>query len=233
MLIVCPLRFEAKLLQRAWPRSNAAVPRITCSGPGATGIERWAATASLPEGSTVVLAGVAGSLCESLRAGEARIIDRVISIASDETWTPTLRRTNASTMTIVGAPSIIRAADERLALAQRTGAHLVDLESAAFARLASARGWRWGIVRGVSDDPATSMPDRLDRWIAPDGRTRTMAVLAALFKQPSLLRELRCLHHNSKAALEASAPLLAQLCAREMGRGAPVESSSRSAHKNI
>ena len=218
MLIVCPLRFEARALRRALHRHGVEGFRIICCGPGASGIERWAATASLPESSPVVLAGVAGSLREDLRAGEARVIDHVVSISDDESWTPPLHLTTdaardsaASLTTIVSTPSIIRGRDERLAIAQRLGAHMVDLESVAFARIACARRWRWGIVRGVSDDPATSMPRDMDRWIAPNGRTRTLTVLAGLLMRPSLARDLRCLHHNSKAALDAAAQLLAHL----------------------
>ena len=209
--IICPLQFEATHLRRALAAQDVGSLEITCCGPGAVGVERWAQAAALAAGSAVVLAGTAGGIDERTRVGQAYVIERVISDAG-ESWTPTLSPPPASEAAIItSVNSIVTNADQRRALAQRTGAHLVDLESVAFARLASAHGWRWGIVRGVSDDLATSLPQGIDSWIAPDGRTRKLAVLAALLRKPSLARDVRCLRHNSLRALDSAALIAARM----------------------
>lgn len=154
--------------------------------------------------------GLAGSVCNSYVAGQAYIIDHVRS-ASGQEFHPPLRGERDHSTIITSADRIIASCDERLALAQRTGAHLVDLESVAFAELAIARGWRWGIIRGVSDDLSTLAPAGMEQWVDDRGRTRKVAVLAALARKPSMLREVRCLHHNSKQALVRAAELIAHM----------------------
>lgn len=208
--IVCPLQFEASLVRSAL-RQQGHQPNIACTGPGEGGIARWAGSAKLPPAdSSVLLVGVAGSVHSEFRAGEAFVIDRIRD-DSDETWTPHLRIDSGRETIITSVDRIISSRDARMGIAQRTGAHLVDLESFAFAKLATARGWRWGIVRGVSDDLDTRTPEDMERWIASDGRTRKLAVLAALARKPLMLRDLRCLHHNSKTALHRAAALIARL----------------------
>lgn len=208
-LVVCPLQFEASTLRRALAQDLAA-DSIVCCGPGAGGVERWAASASCPPRATVILAGLAGSVAADHRAGEAFAVDAIRG-GDGRTWTPAIRMESGAATIITSADRAVTARSERLELAQRSGAHLVDLESVAFAQLATARGWRWGIVRGVSDDLSTAAPGGIDRWIAPDGRTRIAAVMAALVRKPWLARDLRCLHHNSKTALTRAGRLVAQM----------------------
>ncbi len=217
LLIVCPLQFESSLLGSELSRLgvDAGAYRIECCGPGVAGIERWARSHALQlvAQSPVLLTGVAGALSADVRAGEACALSAVRS-GSGETWTSPLTSraiSPSSHMVITSADAPVVSREERLALAQRTGAHLVDMESVAFARQAAACGWHWGIVRGVSDDLRTLAPEGMERWVDQRGRTRSLAVLAALARRPRLLRDLRCLHHNSRAALARAAKIIAAL----------------------
>lgn len=213
-MVLCPLRFEAARIRRGLRSCGIDAPRdvtIDCCGLGARGVERWARDggAAVPAGATVILVGVAGSLCESIVVRQARVIAQVRSENREE-WTPPLQPAEGSNAPAIlaSASMIVASAEDRVAFAQRTGAQLVDMEAAAFARIATQRGWRWGVVRGVSDDLHTLAPSGMDGWITSDGQLRGFAVLAALARNPRMLPALRCLHHNSNCALDAAAALV-------------------------
>jgi hypothetical protein len=212
VVVLCPLRFEQKAMRKSVSGSDCAVE---CCGPGEAGINRWVQMQAPRHDDfqrIVILAGLAGSLRDDLVAGGAHVIEAVRS-DDGETWSSPLTDTPGHAV-ITSRDSIIATPQQRSALAQRTGAWLVDMESVAFARGAAARGWTWGIVRGISDDAATRMPAGMQQWLSASGRTRWLAVLADIAQKPSLVRDLRCLRDNSQRALAAAARLVAEMIER-------------------
>ncbi len=155
--------------------------------------------------SLVILAGLAGSLRREFAAGQAHAIAEVRDDAGAIIARSPVTHASIAGPIVAQVDRVMVDRAGREALASASGADLVDLESAAFARLAESRGWRWAIVRGVSDDPHTLLPVEASTWIASDGATRVLAVARSLLRRPALARELKRLHDNSRTALASCA----------------------------
>lgn len=101
--------------------------------------------------------------------------------------------------------------EEKRAEAARDRADVVDLEAAEFARAAVARGWRWRVVRGISDGHLDALPAGIERWTDDDGRTRLGAVAAALLRRQATAGDLVRIGRASAAAMRAVAHALARV----------------------
>ena len=184
---------------------------LHCCGPGAEAVAGWTGTID-PGDAPVILAGLAGALRPTHRVGTAHVITEVRpenGKAIIPSWPD--RHTNEPPRGGVGAAVVTSVATLvhepafKAALAARTGADLVDLESAAFASAAASRGWRWGIVRGVSDAADSDLPADVGTWIDAAGRLRWTALLAALRRRPALAGPLRRLGRDAREAMKAVA----------------------------
>lgn len=205
MVVVCPLRFEARQLGQAGLGDDV---RIECCGPGARAMTNWASALSNTD-QPVVLAGLAGSLHEDHRQGAARIVDRVIDADSGAEFRSSFLgfcrgsagdgRPVACSATSRGR--VVSDPADRQGLRDRTGADLVDMESVAFARFASEADWRWGIVRGISDDLTTTMPQGIEQWVDARGRTRIWKAAISLAMRPGQIEAARCLRRVSVEAM--------------------------------
>ena len=112
-------------------------------------------------------------------------------------------------VTTVGETVVDPAA--KRALGARSGAELVDKESVAFAQVAANAGWRWAVVRGVSDGVEEALPADIDRWVTPAGRPRRAFVLRRLARKPSLWPLVRRLKRHTAAAMDRVAEELHRL----------------------
>ena len=195
---VCPLRFEHEILRPAARRSGW---EMSVSGPGTAGIERWAKAIRLPSGSRVVLAGVAGGLSVHAKPGTAAAASEVIDTAGHR-WTPTATLPGR-TLRCLSVDAPLRTPDAKRAAATQHGADMVDMESAAFARVATERGWDWAVVRGVSDGPGDTLPPGIEHWTDAAGATRPLVMAAAVLRHPELLLTLPALGKRSTAAMRA------------------------------
>jgi len=169
----------------------------------------------------VILAGLAGALMPRLRTGDVRIAARVIS-EDGETWSATWPRDESTARglamcDILTARHILRRPDERRSAHETTGAALVDTESAALAAWATRTNHKtWGVVRGVSDDVNTILPDGIDHWIGRHGRLRPWRVGYDLLRQPRSIPVMRRLGESSKLAMKGVVAVLERLlCAPE------------------
>jgi nucleoside phosphorylase len=185
--------------------------RFTCCGAGAAAVRRWAQTTH-PGDRPVLLAGLAGSLRPSLPAGTAWIVSEICDPAGCRRRQGTLPEgIDLPTCRGVSTHRAVRDPAARHTLAASSGADLVDLESLAFAEIAADRGWRWAVVRAVSDGPDHLLPPGVDRWIGPGGRVRTARVLASLIRRPWTAADLAGLRRSSLLALDELARLLGRL----------------------
>lgn len=165
-----------------------------------------------PTDRPVILAGLAGALRPDRMAGEAYVITEVRRDADelDRSLWPTYpespgERSGSAGCIVTSASPIACTRQEKESLARRSGADVVDLESVAFATVASSLGWRWGIVRGISDGPATDLPEGIEGWIEARGHLRPGAILAALCRRPGVVFSLRRLRRDGLAAMRAVA----------------------------
>jgi hypothetical protein len=215
-LVVCALEYERRGLLR---HGLGEVAEVQCCGPGAAGVRLWSQQRGT-EHRLVILCGVAAGLDPAIASGEARIVTQVIDAKTGRRWIPAalddLDPKRVLPPTVVAAyEKILCDPSAKRDLHNRTGAHLADLESAAFAELATARGWRWTIVRGVSDGANDSLPIEVCRLVDAGGRTRPHEVGKCLVLRPNLLPELLRLRRHSIAAMAAVSNLLRNMIDHE------------------
>ena len=206
-VVICPLEFERRALLHAGVGKYC---EVSCCGPGALATRQGVQSSAITDG-PIILAGLAGALRADISKGSAYVATRVIDDAG-HSWHPTGIAEGdlpgPSDPTIISTLHTITTTQDKRALAERSGADLVDLESAAFAEAASAAGRRWVIVRGVSDGLHDTLPEDIDEWVDEQGRTRTKAVIAAILRRPALVGEVRRLRADSIAAMTAVAAVI-------------------------
>jgi nicotinate-nucleotide adenylyltransferase len=198
-IFLTPLAYERKILAS----TGLPADRLDVCGPGREGVRRWA-DANREHTGPVILVGIAGGLEPELESGRIVVVDEVVDQrgrittppAADRIDVPGSRRGRVTT-----TGRVVASSEAKEALGRSTGACIVDLESVHFAELAESRGWDWGIVRVVADSMEEAVPAALDRFVDHLGRTRLFVVAAELFRQPALLKKLRLLSRQSKAAL--------------------------------
>jgi nucleoside phosphorylase len=201
-LIVCPLKHEARALTRAG-LSSCAMIEVTGVGPAS--IARWCKRRGAERGRIVILAGVAGALTDRCNVGEAYRIGRIVSADGSNIGTPTL----AGDTVITSVEEIIADEQRRAACVRETRADLVDMESAAFARCAQESGWRWAIIRGVSDGPTSPLPRYVTQWAKTDGTLDARAVMRDLALHPLRIPAVMRLGRHTARALRAVAAEIA------------------------
>ncbi len=220
-IVICPLVFEAKAIRKAIRRAGLAGLPVVVSGPGPEAVRRAVVQAAAGSGTAdrpvLVLAGVAGGLCEV--DGVPRI-ERVVD-AEGRSWAcPVLPGSrpgaeSARAVTVLGLSTPLASAKSKREWHFRSGAHLVDAESHAFAEACEAAGLgeRWAVVRGVSDRQAESLPHQIVGWVDGAGRTRLGRALRDIVRRPSLLAAAARLGRRSSRVL----PLVGQRVAELVG----------------
>jgi adenosylhomocysteine nucleosidase len=173
--------------------------RAAATGEGPLRAERRAAElCDLHRPSILLGAGVAGALSPDLAFGEILVARRICD-ASGEAPQPdaALSQRAASIPGIRGgalfsADRMVVAARERSELAARIGDDpaAVDMESAGWARVASARGIPYVVVRAVSDTADEDLPAYLSRCYDPDGGIRRARVVLHALAMPGSVPRL-------------------------------------------
>jgi nicotinate-nucleotide adenylyltransferase len=210
LTILAPTSFEATQLRRGLSAAGATLQVVQVGvGPGARFGGTWA-SALLP-GSVVILAGVAGALSRACMKGTARWASAVID-AEGRRWIPTVRGSGngadasspAGEAVLAGTDGVVASVEDKRSLHERTGACMVDCESASFAREASSRGWRWGVVRGISDGADDAVPSWMPQLLRPDGSVDAGAIAGTLIANPlratCMMRSARDAGHAMRAA---------------------------------
>jgi hypothetical protein len=165
LTLACALEVE----ERAARRAGAQAVRV---GLGA-------ARVSLPDGSLASF-GLAGALVDDLAPGTLLTATRVVDELGTTLWEgEPLAIPGAVPAVICGAATVVDSLSERRALAARTGAVAVDMESGALART----GRLAGVVRAVSDAPSRPV-GRLARASTPEGGAAWPEVARAFLTEP-------------------------------------------------
>ncbi len=208
--IVTPLAFEAIRIQTT-ARQNGW-PLLVC-GPGRGGIERMAGRCRIPEGHVVILAGIAGGLNPELETGHSLVADAVIDEAGLQRVPPL--RLDKQGGVICTCDSLCSTPEAKARLRDGTGADAVDMESIYFAKLAEERGWKWGVIRGISDDCSSSLPSNCSTWMDAGGRTRPWKIIQSILADPKISVQLPGLQRSATRAMQAVGASLVQLLASE------------------
>lgn len=200
-LILAPTRFEYSSIKAA-VQGHALAAQFECIGIGPGALWRWASSSPSarsdvsPPGRLVILAGLSGALDPALKFGAIASASRIVAAGADfarpsPSFVPPVQ--GDRTTVIASVDEIITTVARKAALFKSTGAGMVDMESAAFASLASQRGWNWGVIRVVSDDANSDVPDWICTLLRSDGSVDMPAMLAGIAAHPSRLRTLRAI----------------------------------------
>ncbi len=156
----------------------------------------------------VILCGLAGALNSAFDVGTAHAAVTVVG-EDGRRMEPSLREHGGPVLAC--PPRTLTTPQARRAWSAGSGADLADLESAAFAHVAVEKGWRWAIVRGVSDGPDTTLPAGIDTWVDAAGRTRVRRVVAAVLAGRIGLGRLMRLRADSTGAMAAAAVVIERM----------------------
>lgn len=188
LTLACALEVE----ERAARKGGARAARV---GLGAS--------LPLPDGRLVGF-GLAGALVEGLDPGVLVTAERVVDESGRVLWEgEPIRVAGARPAVICAAAEVVDEPEARRALADRTGAVAVDLESGALA----ASGRLAGVVRAISDTPSQPV-GCLACAATADGRTSWGVVAKSIVTEPVKTARAVAGARKALAALERAAEAL-------------------------
>jgi hypothetical protein len=116
-------------------------------------------------------------------------------------------------------------AQQKIRLRQAYGARAVDMEAAAVAQGAQARGVAFGAIKAISDAADFELP-AMDRYVTPEGKFRSGAFAAHIALRPWLWGKTLALARNSSKASRALCDALERyLCEYSAGSRVLVDES--------
>src|ERR1700677_991202 len=175
---------------------NAEVALI-CGGVGAESARR-ATEAVIREvnPAQIISVGFAGALDPFLKLGDVVQPCTVINAADGA------RTELGAGAGILVSSATVASKDQKLRLAKSYNASAVDMEAAAVAQGAEARGVEFAALKAISDEADFSVPE-LDRFVSPDGTFRSIAFTFHAALRPWLWWSTIALARNSSRASHA------------------------------
>lgn len=167
---------------------------LVCSGIGAEAARRACEAAiKLYQPSLIISVGLAGGLQAGVQVGSLIIPNRLVDAGDGSVLE---MREGEGTLVSWNAVADVK---QKAKLAQAYGGSAVDMEAAAVARGAAARGADFMAVKAISDAQDFEFP-ALERFIAPDGRFRSGALALQAAFRPWWWKKLLYLKRNSERA---------------------------------
>ncbi len=145
------------------------------------------------EPTMLISAGIAGALTATLKVGDVVRASEVVDAESGARF-----RTMGAESVIVTASSVSGAA-QKLALAARYQADVVDMESAAVAAVAQERGIEFTAIKAISDELDFEMPP-VSGFVDANGKFETARFAMHLAMRPKWWSAVRQLSANSRTA---------------------------------
>ncbi len=170
---------------------------LVCGGIGAEAARRTT-EAMIREVSPVrvISVGFAGALDGSLTVGQV-IEPRTVINAADGSRTEV-----GSGEGILVSSATVAGKEQKVRLRKAYGATAVDMEAAAVAQGAEARGVEFGVLKAISDAADFSLP-AMDRFVAKDGRFHSVRFAGYVALRPWLWGATIALARNSARASRA------------------------------
>jgi adenosylhomocysteine nucleosidase len=226
--IVCALRMElAPFLERCERVKQYSGGKFTFRGGSLDGrriaiVECGAgrtrarkATLSLLDAHTprwLLSVGFSGGLVPELKIGDIVVASSVVGPAGEELSLDLSMPADPARGWHVGriatVDHIVRSVAEKQALAAKTGALAVDMESLAVAQVARDMHKRFMAVRAISDDAATELPPEVLAILGPTGSVRAGAVAGALIKRMSSAKDMWRMREQAMKAADRLAAFL-------------------------
>lgn len=197
---------------------------LICGGIGAVAARR-ATEAAIKEVEPVrvISVGFAGALDDSLKVGDVFEPRSVINAADS------VRAEIVSGMGILISSATVAGKEQKLRLCKAYGANAVDMEAAAVAQGAEARGIEFAALKAISDDRSFGLPG-IDRFMASDGSFRAAGFAFYVALRPWLWRRTIALARNSAKASRALCNALEDYLRREIFRRPGADGDSHMSH---
>jgi len=164
----------------------------------------------------VLVTGVAGALDPDLEVGDLVRPDAVVDVRTARVLVAQRRDILRSDHqgSDVARAGILATVDRVFVVGDKTstgsvapqlprGATAVDMETAAIAAVAEARGIAWDVIRAVSDVAGTLTPD-IAALLSPEGRVRLFAAVRLVLGRPHAAGRLVRLGVDTNRALRAA-----------------------------
>jgi adenosylhomocysteine nucleosidase len=204
--IVAALPREVSALVKGWERRESPGGTIVysdghavvaCAGMGATrvALAAEAAMAAMPV-TALISAGLAGACDPALRVGQIVRAGVVIDAGTGERFEDSLGKL------VLVTTNAIASVREKARLRAGFDADAVDMEAAAMARLARARGIEFHAIKAISDEADFEVGD-LSRFATEDGQFREAAFALHAAVRPAMWGKVFALGRNSSKALAA------------------------------
>lgn len=184
---------------------------LTVSGTGPDHARRAAARLLDHGVSALVSWGCAAALDARLKPGDLALPERILGTdgrahATHAEWRGRVIAALPSDLpTVAGAlaesPEIVADGAAKQALYAVTKALAVDMESAAIARVAEARGLPFLAVRAIADSASMALPRAVSLALTPRGDVRFAILLTQVLSQPGQILELLSLGRAFGAAM--------------------------------
>jgi adenosylhomocysteine nucleosidase len=176
--------------------------QVAIGGGGTAGAEQ-AARRLVAEGATALLSfGLCGGLDPVLRPGALlmphAVLDGATRYAADSALAA--RFGGVTPHLLLGGTRIAATAAGKRQLREATGADAIDLESGAVARVATAAGLPFAVVRAVCDPADQDLPPAALIALDAKGAIGVTRLLASLAARPGQLPALLALARHAAAA---------------------------------
>jgi nucleoside phosphorylase len=181
---------------------------LVCGGIGAEAARRATdAVIRQVNPARVISAGFAGALDASLQVGDVLEPRTVINAADG------VRTEVGSGVGILVSSRTVAGKEQKIRLGKTYGASSVDMEAAAVAQGAQARGVEFGAVKAISDGIHFDVP-AMEEFVAADGSFRTFKFGLHVALRPWLWGTTMALARNSSKASQALCGALVSTLAR-------------------
>jgi len=172
---------------------------VVCGGIGVAAARRAAeAVMALYHPALVQSVGFAGALQPNLRAGD--IFSPAAVLDARDGSRQEIKGGNGVLLTFIA----VAGTKQKAKLAEAYGAQAVDMEAAAVAAAARARGIRFGATKVISDNFDFEIPGmETSRFIDAQGRFKTASFALFVALRPWLWRRVAILASNSARAAKA------------------------------
>jgi adenosylhomocysteine nucleosidase len=173
---------------------------LVAAGGGTPAGAGAAAARLLAQGATALVSfGLAGGLDPVLRPGTVIV---AVDVLSDGERVPAdaalgARFGGVTGQTVLAETAVVADAAAKRALFAATGAHAVDLESGAVARIARAHGVPFAVVRAICDPAERSLPPAALAALDAAGKIGLTAVLRSVARQPGQIPGLLALARDA------------------------------------
>jgi adenosylhomocysteine nucleosidase len=178
---------------------------LVCGGIGAEAARRATEAAiALYAPGLVYSVGFAGALEAGPKIGEIIVPRRVVN-AGDGSSVDT-----GTGEGVLVSFSSVASPEQKAKLGDSFGAQAVDMEAAAVAQAAQARGLRFAAVKAISDEINFALP-AMDKFITPGGKFRTWKFALFVLVRPWMYKSVLILARNSSRASHVLCNWLGQM----------------------